>query len=148
MTIVTTESWHPNWPLQETDVQFLGIGTLYLVKQSMRWVECMGPEGQTDRLRTYVVNITVNLWGHDPLKQLNTQINITAVPKTHVSGKNILSCYQLRSPVIQGVPEHKATSKTLEMPMALHLKWLPEKPGRILTCVHLGEESYSICLTA
>ena len=28
MSIITSESWHPNWPLQEADVQFLKIGNL------------------------------------------------------------------------------------------------------------------------
>ena len=28
VSIITPESWHPNWPLQEADVQFLGIGTI------------------------------------------------------------------------------------------------------------------------
>ena len=28
VTIITSESWHLDWPLQETDIQFLGIGTL------------------------------------------------------------------------------------------------------------------------
>ena len=35
VTIITPESWHLNWPLQEADVQFLGIGTISQVKQSM-----------------------------------------------------------------------------------------------------------------
>ena len=90
MTIITPESWHPDWPLQEADIQFLGIGTLSQVKQSTRWVKCRGPEGQKERLRPYVANIAVNLWGHDLLQQWNIQINIPAVPKTHVSGKDII----------------------------------------------------------
>ena len=69
VTIITPESWHPNWPLQEADVQFLGIGTLYQVKQSMRWVECIGPEGQRGKLRPYVANIAVNLKSHYLLQQ-------------------------------------------------------------------------------
>ena len=28
VSIITPESWHPHWPLQEVDIQFLGIGTL------------------------------------------------------------------------------------------------------------------------
>ena len=36
VTIFTSESWHSNWPLQDADVQFLGIRTLSQVKQSMR----------------------------------------------------------------------------------------------------------------
>ena len=36
VTIVTLKSWHPNFPLQEVDVHFLELGTLYHVKQCMR----------------------------------------------------------------------------------------------------------------
>ena len=36
VAIITPESWHPDWPLQEVDIQFLGIGTLSQVKQSTR----------------------------------------------------------------------------------------------------------------
>ena len=32
MTIIILESWHPNWPVQVADVQFLEIGTLCQVK--------------------------------------------------------------------------------------------------------------------
>ena len=46
MTILTLESLHLNCPFQEADVQFLGRETLSQVKQSTRWVECIGPEGQ------------------------------------------------------------------------------------------------------
>ena len=50
VTIITPESWHSNWPLQEVDVQFLENGTVSQVKQNMRKVECIEPEGQTGRL--------------------------------------------------------------------------------------------------
>ena len=89
VTIITPESWHLNWPLQEADVQFLGIGTLSQVKQSTKWVECLRPEGQRGRLRPYVANIAVNLWGHDLLQQWNTQINISVSPKMYVSWKRL-----------------------------------------------------------
>ena len=82
MSIITPESWHLNWPLQEVDVQFLGTGTLSQVKQSTRWVECIGPEGQRGRMRPYVANIAVNLWGHNLSQQWNIQINIHVVPET------------------------------------------------------------------
>ena len=61
-------------------------------------------------------NITVNLWGCDLLHQWNTQINISAVPETHISGKDIIRYYIQKSPAIQAVQEHKATSKPLEVP--------------------------------
>ena len=84
VSIITPEYWHPNQPLQEIDIQFLGIGILSHMKQSTRWVECIGPEEQREILRPYVANIAVNLWGHDTLQQRNTQINIPAAPKTYV----------------------------------------------------------------
>ena len=74
VTIITPESWHPDWPLQKADIQFLGIGALSQVKQSMRWVKCIGPEGQKGRLMPYVANIAVNLWGCDLLQQWNIQL--------------------------------------------------------------------------
>ena len=46
VTIITPESWHMNWHLQEADIQFLGTRTLSHVKQCMRWVECKGQEEQ------------------------------------------------------------------------------------------------------
>lgn len=51
VTIIAPESWHSNWPLQ--------------VKQSMRWVECIGLEGHRGKLKPDVANIGMNLWGHD-----------------------------------------------------------------------------------
>ena len=53
------------------------------VKQSSRWLECIGPEGQRGILKPYVANIAINLWGRDLLQQWNTQINIP--PNTEVS---------------------------------------------------------------
>ena len=81
----------------------------------MRWVKCIGPEGQRVRLRLYVANITVNLWGHDLLQQWNTQINIPAVPKTYVSGEDIRRYCRQRSLAIQPVQEHKAIDKPSEV---------------------------------
>ena len=110
-SILTPKSWHPNWPLQELDVQFLGIRTLSQVKQSTKWVECLRPEGQRGRLRPYVANIAVNLCGHDLLQQWNTQVNIPAAPKTYVSGENIRKYYRQNSLDFQAVQEHKAIDK-------------------------------------
>ena len=69
----------------------------------------------------------MNLWVHNLLKQWNTQINIPAVPKTHVSGKDIIKYYKQWSPAIQTVQEHKATSKPSVVLMTLPLKWLTKK---------------------
>ena len=69
VSIITPESWHLHWPLQEVDIQFLGIGTLSRVRQSMRWDICVVLEGQIGKLRPYVANIAVNLWGRDLVQQ-------------------------------------------------------------------------------
>ena len=65
----------------------------------MRWLECIRPEGHRERLRPYVTNIAVTLWGHDLLQKWNTQTNIPAVSEiehkqTHVSGKDIIRYYK------------------------------------------------------
>ena len=36
VTINSPESWHPNWPFQDVNVQFLGVRILSQVKQSVR----------------------------------------------------------------------------------------------------------------
>ena len=58
------------------------------------------PNGQRERLRLYVANIAVNLWGHDLLQQWNTQINIPAVPEAYNSGRDIIRYYTQSSPAI------------------------------------------------
>ena len=69
----------------------------------------------------------MNLWGRDLLQQWNTQVNIPAVPKTHVSEKGIIKYYKQRSPLIQDLQAHKASSKTSGVLTTLYLKWLTEK---------------------
>ncbi|KAL6094337.1 hypothetical protein STEG23_002841 [Scotinomys teguina] len=134
VTIIAPEFWYPNWPVQEVNVQLLGIGTLSQVKQSARWLECIGPEGQRAKLKPYVANIAMNLWGRDLLKQWNTQINIPPVSETnqltHVSERNTRRYYSNHwSPAIQIVQEQGRTTVDLpKTPTALPLKWLTDKP--------------------
>ena len=61
VSIITTESWDPHWPLQEAGVRLLGNGTITQVKHSTRWVDCTGPGGPRVKLRQYLANIAVNL---------------------------------------------------------------------------------------
>ena len=56
------------------------------------------------------------------------KIHIPEVPGTHNSGKDVIKYYAQRSPAIQAVQEHKTTNKPLEVPTALPLKWITEKP--------------------
>ena len=55
--------WPVDWPLQEVDIQFQVSGTLSQIKQSTRWLKCIGPEGQVGKVRPYVADIAINLWG-------------------------------------------------------------------------------------
>ena len=68
VTIISSESWHSNWPLQDTNIQFLEIETLYQVKQNTRWVEWIRLEGQREILKPYVASIAINLQGCDLLQ--------------------------------------------------------------------------------
>lgn len=61
MPIITPESWHLNWPLQEVVVQFLRTGTISQVEQSTICVKRIGQEGQREKLRPNVANVSVNL---------------------------------------------------------------------------------------
>ena len=70
----------------------------------------------------------MNLWGRDLLHQWNTQINIPAAPKTYVSEENIRRYYRQQTPTNKAIQEHKAIDKPSEVPTALSLKWLTEKP--------------------
>ena len=91
----------------------------------MRWVECIGPEGQIGRLRPYIPKTSVNLWGHDLLQQWNTQINIPAAPKTYVSEENIRRYYRRWTAAIWAIQEHKAGAGE----MAQRLRALPALLG-------------------
>ena len=79
VTIISPKSWPVSWPLQEVDIQFQGVGTLSQIKQSTRWLKCIGPEGQVGKLRPYMADIAINLWGRDLLQQWKTKINIPSV---------------------------------------------------------------------
>ena len=96
-------------------------------KQSTRWVEYIGPEGQIEKLRPYVANIAMNLWGRDLLQQWNTEINIPATFRAYISENNIKRYYKWRKPAILAVHE-QAIDVPSEIPTALPLKWLTEKP--------------------
>lgn len=48
ITIISSKSWLPDWTLKEVNIQFQGVGTLSQVKQAVRWLKCIGPEGQQE----------------------------------------------------------------------------------------------------
>ena len=53
--------------------------------------------------------------------------NIHAVLETQISVQDIIRYNTKTSQAIQAVQEKKETSKHLEVPIPLHLKWLIEK---------------------
>ena len=65
--LISPKSWSADWPLQEVDIQFQGVGTLSQIKQTTRWLKCTGSEGQIGKLRPYMADITINLWERDLL---------------------------------------------------------------------------------
>lgn len=62
VSIISQESWDPNWPLQEVSTQFVGIRTFSPVKQSVEWIKCTGPEGQEGTSKPYMADAAMNLW--------------------------------------------------------------------------------------
>ncbi|MBV2133728.1 pol protein [Pseudomonas sp. MAP12] len=133
VTIITQKSWPQKWPLREANVQFLGIGTLSRVRQSVNSVVCIGPEGQKGILKPYVADIAINLWGRDLLQQWNTQINIPPVSDTNYvqsldSRKDLVRRYGKRLPTIHAVQKLGTNDGPSEEPKALPLKWLTDEP--------------------
>ena len=128
VSIITPESWHPHWPLQEVEIQFLGLGNLSRVRQSTRWVNCIGPDRKIGKLRPYVANIAVNLLDRVLLQQWNTQINIPAASRVYSSEENITRYYIWWTPAIRAIQEHNTIDDPSEVPTAMPLKWLTEKP--------------------
>ena len=112
----------------------MGIGTMSQVKQSIKWLECVGPEGQKGRLKPYMTDIAVNLWGRDLLQQWNTQIKIP--PSSDVnqrlncaSKSNALKCYKENSPAVQVVQKNcLIATEPKRMLTALPLRWLTDIP--------------------
>lgn len=73
-------------------------GTSSQVKQRKILVECIEQNGQREKLKPYVVNMAMNLWGHSWFYQRNAHINITPIlgrnnKLIHVPGKIILKCF-------------------------------------------------------
>lgn len=62
-------------------------------------MECKGSERQRERLRPFLANVPVKLWGHELLQPWNTQINILPISQMdhkpmHVPRNNIINHYK------------------------------------------------------
>lgn len=67
VNIISSKSWPAGWTVQEVGIKFQGVRTLFQIKQSTRYRKCTEPESHTRKLRSYVVDIAINLWGRDLL---------------------------------------------------------------------------------
>ena len=99
VTIITPDSGHVNWTLQEADVHLLGIGVLSQGNQNKRLVGYIGQEIERGNLRLYVTKREVNLCDCDLLQKRNMQFKIPAVSEkehkaTHISVKYIARHYK------------------------------------------------------
>jgi hypothetical protein len=87
------------------------------VKQSLKWIKYIGPEGQIERLRPYVTDIAMNLWGRDLLQQQKTQINISATSDTShkidAPDYDIEKCYQKQLQTVKAVHRRTGHSRCL-----------------------------------
>lgn len=54
VAIISPKSRHPDWTLQEVNIQLLGIGTLSQAKQSPRWIKCIGSKRYIGKVKSYV----------------------------------------------------------------------------------------------
>jgi hypothetical protein len=63
VTIVSLESWNLHCSLQKASTWFVGIGTISLVKQHVRKIKCVGPESQIGRIKPYMADKAIILWG-------------------------------------------------------------------------------------
>ena len=59
VSILSQKSWNPDWPLQKVYTQFIGIGKLSQIRQSVPWGYLCG----TGRANREVVLVRV-LWSH------------------------------------------------------------------------------------
>lgn len=67
VSIISQESWDPNWSLQEVSTQFVGIPSK--IKQSIKYIKCIEPKEQIGMLKPYMADTAMNLWGRDLLQQ-------------------------------------------------------------------------------
>lgn len=78
ISIISAKHWPRNWPVKEVSHSLSGVGTISssLLRQSARWLPCIGPEGNIAMVQPYIVPMPLNLWGRDMLEQWGTMIHI------------------------------------------------------------------------
>lgn len=67
--ILFQQFWNPDLLPQKVYTQFIGTGKLSQIRQSVQWITCVGPGGETGKVRPYVADVPINLWGRDLLQQ-------------------------------------------------------------------------------
>ena len=51
VTIISPKDWSAGWPLQEINIQYLGVGILSQIKQITKELKCAGPKVPIGKLR-------------------------------------------------------------------------------------------------
>lgn len=141
VTIISPQYWHPDYPLPEANVHLLEIETWSWVKQNARLVEYIGPEGHIGKVKQYMPNTAINLWGCDLFQPWWTQINILPISETNYKlryafEKNTKMYDQRQSPTVQVVHNQGIiAADLLQVPTVLPLKqftdkclWLEQQP--------------------
>lgn len=118
---------HPDWPLQEINIQLWGIRALSQVKQSARGDQYIELEVCIEKLNSHVAKIAMNLCGHDLLQPWKTQMSNSPISQTihkNSSEKNIKNNQTLHIVHTQGTK----TVSILRVPTTLTLKHLTNLP--------------------
>lgn len=71
VTIISQESWDPHWPLQKV-TSLLRLEHYSKVKQSVRQIKCVRPEGTIGRLEPHAADISMDLWGRDRVQPMGS----------------------------------------------------------------------------
>ena len=79
VSIISHLHWPDTWPLQPADIEVTGLGKAEGLKKSAQWLNCEGPDGQPARLKPYVAQLPINLWGRDLLQQWHAEIYLPPV---------------------------------------------------------------------
>lgn len=88
VSIISHLHWPDTWPLQPADIEVTGLGKAEGLKKSAQWLNCEGPDGQPARLKPYVAQLPINLWGRDLLQQWHAEIYLPPVDQySHQSQK-------------------------------------------------------------
>ena len=69
VSIISRRDWPAKWPLEVTAAAVSGIGGMQIPLRSAVALRAVSPDKATARIRPYVLDTALNLWGRDLLRQ-------------------------------------------------------------------------------